>query len=137
MSYVLNDIGMVPNKSNKVVFPDIPKEPHSHFIRGVFDGDGCIHNRNGKSSHKISITETHDLCCSIKDIFDDFGCKSNIREASNHNGITSVFEIWDINSVKMFLDYIYKDAELYMQRKHDRYIEFINKYFGDYYACSA
>ena len=38
----LINIGCIQNKSHFTFFPNIPKEFYSHFIRGVFDGDGCI-----------------------------------------------------------------------------------------------
>lgn len=120
----LNILGMMPNKSNQIKYPILAPEYDSHFIRGVFDGDGCIHNLNGKVSHKISITGTYDLNKIIQFKLMEIGCFSHIREASNHNGITSVLECWKVNSVESFLDYIYKDANLYLKRKYNRYMEF-------------
>jgi len=38
----LTDIGIRPNKSLDMRFPDIPKAYLSHFIRGCWDGDGSI-----------------------------------------------------------------------------------------------
>ncbi len=35
-------LGLYPNKSLTITFPDIPKKYLSHFIRGYFDGDGCV-----------------------------------------------------------------------------------------------
>ncbi len=29
-------------KSDKLIFPEMPRELHPHFVRGYFDGDGCI-----------------------------------------------------------------------------------------------
>jgi hypothetical protein len=36
-------LGMTPNKSLTLKFPDIPAEFFPHFVRGYFDGDGCIY----------------------------------------------------------------------------------------------
>lgn len=36
-------LGLYPNKSLTVRFPKIPRKYLSHFIRGYFDGDGCIY----------------------------------------------------------------------------------------------
>jgi intein/homing endonuclease len=58
-------MGMVPNKSLVLKFPDIPKEMYRHFIRGYFDGDGslCLHiNKRGKFQPLLSITSTDDFC---------------------------------------------------------------------------
>lgn len=35
-------LGLYPNKSLTIKFPFIPKKYLSHFVRGYFDGDGCV-----------------------------------------------------------------------------------------------
>lgn len=34
--------GLTPRKSKTIIFPNIPKKYSSHFIRGLFDGDGSV-----------------------------------------------------------------------------------------------
>lgn len=36
-------LGLYPNKSLTIEFPDIPKEHLHHFVRGYLDGDGCVY----------------------------------------------------------------------------------------------
>lgn len=36
-------LGMKLRKSNDIIFPDIPSHYLSGFVRGCFDGDGCVH----------------------------------------------------------------------------------------------
>lgn len=38
----LLDLGFTSKKSNKVRCPEIPREYYHDFLRGVFDGDGCL-----------------------------------------------------------------------------------------------
>lgn len=128
MCETLKSHGMIPNKSLKVKFPDIDKSLYSHFIRGVFDGDGCIHNAKGKTRHLCSIVGTYDLCNFLKKLFETMNIQSHVREASNHNGITAVLEIWKTESVIKFLDYIYQDAEMFLDRKYKRYLSCIEQY---------
>ncbi len=43
---IYNDLfklGLYPNKSLTVNFPKVPQKYLGHFIRGYFDGDGCVH----------------------------------------------------------------------------------------------
>ena len=54
--------------------------------------------------------------------------QSHVREASNHNGITAVFEIWKKDSVMKFLNYIYQDAEMFLDRKYQRYLNCVEQY---------
>lgn len=44
----LLSLGVTPRKSLTISFPNIPLEFLSHFIRGYFDGDGCLHLIKGK-----------------------------------------------------------------------------------------
>ncbi|HLD70415.1 MAG TPA: LAGLIDADG family homing endonuclease [Negativicutes bacterium] len=47
----LLNLGVVPNKSKIITFPDISKQYVSHFIRGYFDGDGCVTIMRGKGKY--------------------------------------------------------------------------------------
>lgn len=49
---IYNDLckfGLHPSKSLDMIFPDIPKIFISHFLRGYFDGDGCVYLEKSKS----------------------------------------------------------------------------------------
>lgn len=51
---IYNDLlmhGLYPNKSLDMEFPEIPLEYTGHFIRGYFDGDGCIYFEKSKNVH--------------------------------------------------------------------------------------
>lgn len=39
----LLELGVTPRKSLTALFPTVPTEYLFHFLRGYFDGDGCIH----------------------------------------------------------------------------------------------
>lgn len=120
----LSELGCVPNKSLVLKFPDyLSDEMLPHFIRGYFDGDGCIVNAKS-GNHNINLTSTKDFCISVQNIvFNLFGMKSYIYPASNKNGITYVWTLRKKQDIKTFLDWIYKDAELYLERKYNRYLE--------------
>jgi len=45
----LTMLGLEPNKSLTMTFPDIPHTFLSSFIRGYFDGDGCVYVEKGTS----------------------------------------------------------------------------------------
>ena len=123
----LTDKGVVPNKSLQLKFSSkVKPEFYSHYVRGVFDGDGSIGVKSLESytgSISISLTSTFDFCNSLALILDGLGVDYIIGEASNHNGITAALYISKAKSKKVFLDWIYKDAELFLERKHDIYIK--------------
>lgn len=130
MSNILANLGMISNKSLCLTFPDIPKVYYRDFIRGYFDGDGSLYqniiNQNNKHV-EVTITSTENFCLKIKQIcFEELGLNAHIYDASCHNGITKVFCIGGRNVCKLFLDWIYENATIYMNRKYKRYCEYYN-----------
>lgn len=126
----LDNIGMTPNKSLTLEFPRIDKELYRHFIRGYFDGDGSVYQSFVNENNKpvtLTITSTLLFLEKIKQIVsDELGIYAGIYDASNHNGITKVLSM-STEASNIFLDWLYLDANLYMQRKYDRYIKYFNK----------
>ena len=55
----LTALGVMQNKTFKITFPDINKDLFSHFIRGYFDGDGCI-SKTGRGA-KCNIVSSYDF----------------------------------------------------------------------------
>lgn len=123
----LCDHGLIPNKSLKIDFPkDIDKSLYSHFIRGYFDGNGSFCHRvleNGSCRDVVTITSTNLFCTKTLDIIRSqtsiFG--GNVYDASCHNGITKVISISGINQCKKFHEYIYENADIYLDRKYQHY----------------
>lgn len=117
--------GMVPNKSLILEFPEIRDDLLPHFIRGYFDGDGSVYHGKRKTQFTLTITSTNSFCNTLKDIVEKFvGINCHIYDASNHNGVTKVFAISGRNQIKSFMDWIYNDADLFLQRKYDRYLNY-------------
>lgn len=119
----LNDIGMLSNKSLSLTFPDIHASLYPHFIRGYFDGDGSVcFSKNGNCI--VTITSTESFCNSVKEIlFEQLGIYTGIYNASNNNGITKVASISGKNQVQKFGEYIYKDADMFLSRKYNKFLK--------------
>lgn len=130
--HTLNNIGMYQNKSLILDFPKCLDETlYSHFIRGYFDGDGSYSHRiSPKYGERdvVTITSTKTFCDQAKKIINIYSQAKGggIYDASCHNGITKVLSFSGKNQTKNFFDWIYNDAQLYIQRKfnlyHDRFI---------------
>ena len=117
----LNNLRVLSNKSHNTTFPDIPEEFYSHFIRGVFDGDGCIHvNKNG--FFHFHITGHIKLITQINKII---AKGSNIKETVIHlrsNNSTSTLNYSGNNVVRKIRDWLYLDcSDLFLQRKYDKF----------------
>ncbi|TSC94636.1 MAG: hypothetical protein CEN87_357 [Parcubacteria group bacterium Licking1014_1] len=49
-------LGLTPRKSLTIKFPiNVPDDCFSHFVRGYFDGDGCVTIKKGKGKYGQSI----------------------------------------------------------------------------------
>lgn len=127
MCRTLNDLGMMPNKSLKLKFPEwLNKNLYSHFIRGYFDGDGSLslyQKTNGKYQVLLTLTSTNDFCQECLNILrDELNVGGGIYDASSHNGITKVLSFSGFVQVNKILEWMYEDADLYMKRKYDNYV---------------
>ena len=117
----LNNLGMVPCKSLTLQFPEWMDESlYSHFIRGYFDGDGCI-SKTGRGA-KCNIVSSYDFCIYLSKFLEE---KLDIYSVVYHaeNPQTGRLFINRKDDTKKFVDYMYKNADLYMNRKHDIYIK--------------
>lgn len=126
----LAKLGIVPNKTHQIVYPNFLEEDlHRHFIRGVLDGDGCIHKPYGNYNKikSVDINGTKEFCQGLKNIVENvlgIHC-SIIRTDKNRTTYRSV--ISGGNQVSKFLDWIYNEAELKLERKYNLYLKYYCK----------
>lgn len=119
--------GVVYKKSNVIEFPKLKKELVRHFIRGFFDGDGSISIEKEKQQLRCNFTCGSKVFVDrIKSILDKMGLSTYISKERNHFRLG----INGKKSNKIFLEYIYDDSTIYLERKHNFY--FANAYLLDY-----
>lgn len=123
----LNTLGCVPKKSLILQFPDISifstEDLIVHFIRGYFDGDGCISYAN-KEHTKICINivgTEHMLDC-----INNYVPVKLYKTKKSNTDACSV----SLSGTKAFkvVDYLYKNASIYLDRKYQRYLDFCRIY---------
>lgn len=125
----LNKIGFSNNKSYDFHIPDLSPDLIRHYIRGYFDGDGCLCFTN-KSFSVSFITASYSLYDDLVKILKDNSIKVNSRIFVNEYGTTMYRpEISRINDKINFLDWIYKDCNIYLDRKYKKYLKVKNKCF--------
>lgn len=111
---IINLHGIMPNKSLDVKFPYVPEEYLSHFIRGYFDGDGCIYeNKNFVNIVGGSL----DFMESFMVIFSKQNFHPVLKKFDKHYRVY----ISGHDNIKRFSSWMYQDKELYLQRKYDRF----------------
>lgn len=125
MSEDLYNLGCVQKKSLILEFPtekQVPKRFLKHFIRGMIDGDGSILCGHGKGKATgVSLVSTGALLSSLeKVLINKLGIKPIIRNQS-YNNITKELRLTKKKEIETFLDWIYKDAKIYLKRKYEQY----------------
>jgi hypothetical protein len=134
MSQHLATLGVVEAKSHKIVFPEwLDKSLYRHFIRGLIDGDGWIYlpkiedNRNSPNVGLICTRKLNDF---LKEYFEEeLGLKSYLIKAHKQDfEVMCEIRVKNYHQCKIFLDWLYKDATIFLQRKHNLYLDFLNRY---------
>jgi len=116
----LISLGCIPRKTWLInSIPNIKEELKIHFIRGYFDGDGCItygsSQKNGKRKVVINIVSNEKMLKSICNYFNEtkiFSSKKN----------TNILLLrWYGDRAAEILNLMYENATIYLNRKYERY----------------
>jgi len=89
--------------------PDLRKHLVKHFIRGYFDGDGCINN-----SGIVSILGCKEFIYWINSYF-------NFNKSIIYDKDTYFIYTLNKKDSYIFTNYLYNNATIYLDRKYDRY----------------
>lgn len=133
----LKNHGCFQKKTFKLKFPEVSNELIKHFIRGYFDGDGCV-TIDKEGTLNISIVGTIDFLDEIKQILRK-ACKLNDtvydnRHPNRNNNIRALRFGGNI-VINRIYHYLYDNSSIYLKRKNDKFLDILkNKdYFCDDY----
>lgn len=119
----LKTIGLNENKSFDIVFPKIPKELKSAFLRGVFEGDGWAHFNPFKHDKEIGIgCGSRIFIQEISNLLNELNIQHSVRDKEKFSSI----RISSFEAIQSFYSYVYNGAEFKLQRKHDKILEILN-----------
>ena len=118
----LQHCGVIPHKSALATYPNIGRRFASDFVRGVFDGDGCL---TTTTPRVVTIIGTEAFCYWLQATTQQ---EIGIRSAVYHKKNTTFR--WVINAhgmIRLFARWIYranKDASLpiCLERKYARFV---------------
>jgi intein-encoded DNA endonuclease-like protein len=126
----LEKLGIVFRKTFKIRFPTYLDDCLvKHFIRGYFDGDGCLTITKTRNKALVSITSNESFCeqlkvhiekrvnihCLINPVYSD-KCDVQIKRTVVSGN----------KQILTFLDWLYGDANIYLERKYQKYIQLKN-----------
>ncbi len=130
----LHERGCVKNKTTHLKWDDIkvPKKLMKHFIRGYFDGDGCLsfwmHKNKYLKSH-WNITSTKAFILGLQQfIYKRFKYKGYISQRHQSNPNTKTIELSGIKQIITILNWLYEDATIYLLRKRNKYNNLLDIY---------
>lgn len=96
---------------NDVQFPYVPKDYLHHFIRGYFDGDGHVNPQR----HFVSfVGGSYNFMNTLKQILIAYNYQPKFIDKEKQYRIY----LSGKNTIEKFSEWIYKDKELFLQRKH-------------------
>lgn len=125
---------VIPNKTGNEKVPCLENRLYRDFIRGVFDGDGCItwHYRKDKPNT---------LCAKVNIVCKNKEFLNEIKTILNHNANIDIekisiyksrniwsLEICSLKNIKLFSDYIYTEKTPNLKRKKDKFKEPLKYY---------
>ncbi len=124
----LAEYGVVPRKSNILYFDfnKIPKEYHSHYLRGLWDGDGTISlNTNRKTPQPtMNLTSSTTMIQNIVKLLNkNFEINPYLYNRRKSNVDNTTMVVGRQQDIKNLLEFLYKDATIYLDRKYEKYIE--------------
>jgi len=130
MVHDLIKLGCVPNKSKKLdKIPNIEEDLIRHFIRGLFDADGCVYMLKSRSRNKkilweypsIDFSGTKNFLESVLNfllLHNVFDHKNNVRNNK------SIYRFaYTGKYAEQFLDYIYNNSKIHLDRKYKKYAD--------------
>lgn len=129
----LVQLGYGYNKSHKSLhLPNISENLIRHFIRGYFDGDGCITGwlalEKGKAAR---FRYKFDICGKTESLLDEiinFLSIHNIKVNKNYLKRDDMYRISSSSKkeVEKIFNFLYKDAHFYLSRKFNKFNYYVN-----------
>lgn len=133
---IINDLisyGLVPNKTLhlKVDYKKIPKEFVRDYLRGLWDGDGTFgfyERQNNSHTYEVHYIGSSEIVNDIKDIIlENFPYyKIDTWHAKECNENIFRLGLSRRDDCIEFLNFLYKDANIYLDRKYQKYIDCID-----------
>lgn len=126
----LIDLGCTPQKTFTFRFPKeniLPRHLVRDFLRGYFDGDGCINvsEMAGKPHIICTFTGTKLIIGDLIEVLINEGVirkRPKVTRKKDTNSFS--FFIHGTDDVYEFLSYLYDDSHYYLDRKYNEYEKF-------------
>ncbi|HBA04247.1 MAG TPA: hypothetical protein DCW51_10045, partial [Clostridium sp.] len=120
--------GCLVNKTFLIELPQIDKSLMNHFIRGFFDGDGCIctasNERKTVSINFCSASEK--FLIQIREYLYSYGINSYITDEKNRS--TYRLYVKGLKNTDNMWNYMFDNATVFLDRKYEKKQSLYEKY---------
>lgn len=122
-------LGVTPRKSLSIPFSKVPPEYLNFFIRGYFDGDGCLHLKEGKYAKVIFTSGSSQFVKGLANIISrriQIPLKSPYPQIQD-SGNPCYRLVYEANPGRKILEFMYKDLEKapFLDRKFAIYQKYL------------
>ena len=125
MKYDLVRLGIVENKTLLLSFPLTDSELLKHYVRGYVDGDGSISRTKSSGGnlyeYQLKVAGTKNFLEGILKFLNQSHQKLYKRNQDDKDNY--YFSIGGNIQVEKVLDSLYEDSNIYLDRKHQRYLD--------------
>ena len=122
----LKNLGLTQRKTKTVELPILEGMKKAAFVRGYFDSNGCLY-RNTVSGYlywHMSITTGSPVFAEqMKDLLIEEGFNARLNKDTRHDAW--YVKIYAQEDVLRFGEWLYEDAEFFLQRKKDLFDEIV------------
>ncbi len=131
----LKEHGCIERKSDKIQMPNLSKELMWPFLRGFFDGDGCLVLNKDRNALKCDFCSSSIVMLNqIKEFLYSEGIYSYIGlQQGNRGPFKSTMPsyrlyISGLENSFIFCQKLYDNANIYLDRKFDKYYRIVKDY---------
>lgn len=118
-------------KEQRTDIPPMPQKLLHHFIRGYFDGDGClsVYEQNSTRRQEWSLTGNEKLLVKIQNILNLETSVSKNVALKRYKRTTKAISLryGRRSDIPSLYDYMYDGATVYMESKHQKFEKFFQR----------
>lgn len=130
----LINLGMQHRKSNIMTMPNVPRKYFLFFVRGYFDGDGCVswHLSKGRKYPSLRVLFSSGSRVFLSKLSSLMSSYLNIPLGHLADNVGATNLVFQGHNAMRILNFIYTKLEIvpYLEYKYEKYLEYKNNLMG-------
>lgn len=121
-------LGHIHKKNRKIIISsNIPNRLVRHFIRGYFDGDGCITINDRKRKPGMVIASSSErILLQIEGFLNREGFTTKLKRRGDSSSCYYLQININLLNIKKMYNYLYKDSTIFLPRKRKKFQSVLN-----------